>query len=139
MQTYLAPSFLAQATVCEFLRRGLLDQNVARVSAGLRDRRDAMLESLERELPEGSSWSRPEGGYFVWLDFPAGTDAVALAAQAEQAGVVFVKGTDFFPDGAGGGSSARLAYSFVSPDDVRAGVARLAGLLREPRSAPVSV
>jgi DNA-binding transcriptional MocR family regulator len=139
VQTYLAPSFLAQATVCEFLRRGLLDQNVARVSAGLRDRRDAMLESLEQEFPEGSSWSRPEGGYFVWLDFPAGTDAVALAAQAEQAGVVFVKGTDFFPAGAGGGSSARLAYSFVSPDDVRAGVARLAGLLREPRSAPVSV
>jgi len=139
VQTYLAPSFLAQATVLEFLRRGLLEPNVERVSAGLRERRDAMLESLERELPEGSSWSRPEGGYFVWLDFPAGTDAVALAAQAEQAGVVFVKGTDFFPAGAGGGSSARLAYSFVSPDDVRAGVARLAGLLRELRAAPVSV
>ena len=139
VQTYLAPSFLAQATVLEFLRRGLLEPNVERVSAGLRERRDAMLETLEQEMPEGSSWSRPEGGYFIWLDFPAGTDAVALAEQAEQAGVVFVKGTDFFPVGAGGESSARLAYSFVSPDDVRAGVTRLAALLREASSAPVSV
>ena len=139
VQTYLTPALLPQATVLEFLRRGLLESNVARVSAELRERRDAMLETFEQELPEGASWSRPEGGYFTWLDLPPGTDSAALLASAEQEGVTFVKGSDFFPPNRGGTSSARLAFSFVSPADVRTGVARLAGLLREPRTAPVSV
>ena len=139
VQTYLTPALLPQATVFEFVSRGRLEPNVERVVGLLRERRDAMLESFERELPEGSSWSRPQGGYFTWLDFPAGTDAAALLVHAEEQGVTFVKGSDFFPPGGGGTSSARLAYSFVSPADVRAGVARLAGLLHELRSAAVAV
>ncbi len=59
VQTYLTPALLPQATVLEFLRRGRLQPNVERVVGLLRERRDAMLESLE-ELPEGSSWSRPQ-------------------------------------------------------------------------------
>ena len=83
-------------------------------------------------------WSRPEGGYFVWLDFPPGTDAAALLARAEPEGVTFVKGTDFFPPGSGGAlSSARLQLRFARRGPP--GVARLAGLLRELRSAPVAV
>jgi 2-aminoadipate transaminase len=141
VQTYLAPGLLSQATVLEFVRRGLLEPNVERVAAQLRERRDAMLETFEQELPEGASWSRPEGGYFAWLDLPPGTDAAALLARAEQEGVTFVKGSDFFPPARsrGGSGSARLAYSFVSPADVRAGVTRLAGLLRESTSTPVAV
>jgi 2-aminoadipate transaminase len=139
VQTYLTPALLSQATAFEFLRRGLLEPNVERVVRLLRERRDAMLESFESELPEGSSWSRPQGGYFSWLDLPAGTDAVALLARAEEQGVTFVRGSDFYPPGHGGAGSARLAYSFVSPADVRAGVATLAGLLRELRSPPVAV
>jgi 2-aminoadipate transaminase len=139
VQTYLTPSLVSQATVLEFLRRGLLEANVARVAEQLRERRDAMLETLEQEMPEGARWSRPEGGYFVWLDLPPGTGSAALLARAEQMGVTFVKGSDFFPPGLGGSDSARLAYSFVSPADVRAGVTRLAGLLRELRSPPVAV
>jgi DNA-binding transcriptional MocR family regulator len=142
VQTYLTPALLPQATVLEFLRRGRLEPNVERVASQLRERRDAMLESFESELPEGARWSRPEGGYFTWLDLPAGTDAADLLDRAEREGVTFVKGSDFFPpsvrdrEAAG---SARLAYSFVSPADIRAGVARLAGLLRETRTSPVAV
>ena len=139
VQTYLTPALLSQATVLEFLRRGLLEPNVERVARQLGKQRDAMLESFERELPDGASWSRPEGGYFTWLDLPPGTDVPALLARAEQEGVTFVKGSDFFPPGRGGAGSARLAYSFVSPADVRAGVTVLAGLLREARSAAVPV
>jgi 2-aminoadipate transaminase len=139
VQTYLTPGLLSQATVLEFVRRGLLEPNVAHVAGQLRERRDAMLETFEQEFPEGATWSRPEGGYFAWLDLPPGTDAAALLARAEQEGVTFVKGTDFFPPGRGGSGSARLAYSFVSPADVRAGVRRLAGLLREVRPAAVPV
>jgi 2-aminoadipate transaminase len=138
VQTYLTPSLVPQATVLEFLRRGRLEPNVERVVGLLRERRDAMLDSFE-ELPDGSSWSRPQGGYFCWLDFPIGTDAGALLARAEEQGLTFVSGTDFFPPGRGGAASARFAYSFVSVADVRAGVSRLAGLLRELSTSPVAV
>jgi 2-aminoadipate transaminase len=139
VQTYLTPALLAQATAFEFVDRGLLDGNVARVVSLLRERRDAMLETFESEMPEGTTWSRPQGGYFTWLDLPDGTDAGALLEAATAEDVTFVKGSDFYPDGKGGDSSARLAFSFVSPADCRTGVARLAGLLREPRAAPVAV
>jgi DNA-binding transcriptional MocR family regulator len=136
VQTYLTPALLSQATVFEFVRRGRLEPNVERVAGLLRERRDALLESFEAELPEGSSWSQPQGGYFCWLDLPAETDAGALLVRAEKQGVTFVNGADFFPPGQGGASSARLAFSFVSVADVREGVARLAGLLR---ASPVTV
>jgi 2-aminoadipate transaminase len=139
VQTYLTPALLPQATVFEFVDRGRLEPNVERVVGLLRERRDAMLEAFDAELPEGTSWSRPQGGYFCWLDFPEGTDAAALLARAEERGVTFVKGSDFFPPGRGGSSSARLAFSFVSAADVRAGVAMLAGLLRDQRTSPVAV
>jgi DNA-binding transcriptional MocR family regulator len=139
VQTYLTPALLSQATVHEFVSRGLLDGNIERVVGLLRERRDTMLEAFERELPEDASWSRPQGGYFTWLDFPAGTDASTLLDAATEAGVTFVKGSDFYPPGPGGTSSARLAFSFVSPAEIRTGVARLATLLRELRAAPVAV
>jgi len=78
-------------------------------------------------MPEGATWSRPEGGYFVWLDLP--DEAGDLLSRAEQAGITFVPGTDFFADG-GGTSSLRLAFSFVSPAEIADGVERLAGLVR---------
>jgi 2-aminoadipate transaminase len=139
VQTYLTPALLPQATVLEFVGGGRLEQNVERVVGLLRERRDAMLESFARELPQGSSWSRPAGGYFCWLELPAGTEAATLLARAQEQGVTFVKGSDFFPGGRGGADSARLAYSFVSTADVRAGVARLAGLLRELNASAVAV
>jgi DNA-binding transcriptional MocR family regulator len=139
VQTYLTPALLPQATAYEFVARGLLDGNVERVVGLLRERRDAMLAALENEMPEGAVWSKPQGGYFAWLDLPDGTDAGALLATATELGVSFVKGTDFYPPGAGGASSARLAFSFVSPAEVTEGVALLGGLLREAGAAPVAV
>src|SRR5581483_302518 len=139
VQTYLTPALLPQATAYEFVSRGLLEPNVERVVALLRERRDAMLAALEAELPEGAAWSRPEGGYFTWVDFPEGADAAELLARAQGHGVTFVSGRDFFPAGQGGERSARLAYSFVSPDEIRSGVARLAAALGELRASPVAV
>jgi DNA-binding transcriptional MocR family regulator len=91
-----------------------------------------MLESLEAELGATSAtWSRPQGGYFVWLDLP-GTDAAELLGRASEAGVTFVPGTDF----GGAPSTARLAYSFVSPDEIREGVPLLTALL-QPSAATI--
>jgi 2-aminoadipate transaminase len=134
VSTYISPPFMTQATVHEFLRRGNFEPNLERVRGLLRARRDAMLESLESHMPEGVAWSRPEGGYFIWLDLPE--EAGDLLVRAEQAGVTFVPGTDFFADG-GGTRSLRLAFSFVTPAEIADGVERLAGLLRgAPAPAP---
>ncbi len=125
VSTYITPVLLSQATVHEFVARGLFEPNLERVRALLRARRDVMLEALERELAGSASWSRPEGGYFLWLELQDGTDAEELLARAEAAGVTFVPGTDF----GGPPSSARLAYSFAAPDEIEAGVRRLAALI----------
>ncbi|HSX21640.1 MAG TPA: PLP-dependent aminotransferase family protein [Gaiellaceae bacterium] len=127
VSTYISPPFMAQATVHEFLERGNFEPNLERVQGLLRSRRDAMLEALDEHMPEAAVWSRPEGGYFIWLDLP---HAAPELARAEEAGVTFVRGQDFFAGGRGGENSLRLAFSFVSPDEIAEGVARLAPLLR---------
>jgi len=128
--TYITPGLLGQATVYEFVSRGNFDSNLERVRHLLRARRDAMLDSLEAAFGgTEATWSRPQGGYFVWLDVP-GVDTADLLRRSTEAGVSFVAGTDF----GGESSTARLAYSYVSPDEIREGVPRLAALL--PSAAP---
>jgi 2-aminoadipate transaminase len=134
--TYLSPALTMQAMLFEFLRRGSLDQNLQRARAILRERRDAILRALDEHFgPRGATWSRPEGGYFVWLDLPGGAPAAEVADRAAAAGVAVVKGADFYPRGNGGTSSLRLAFSFVPPAELAEGVARLAAAV--PAAAPV--
>ena len=128
VSTYISPSLLPQAIVHELMQRGDFEPNLERVRGLLRARKDAMLAALDREMPDGTAWSRPEGGYFLWVDFD-GVDAADLLARATDAGVTFVKGADFFPGGSAGGGSARLAFSYESPERIADGVALLASLL----------
>jgi len=121
--TYITPVLLGQATVHEFVSRGLFEPNLERVRGLLGARRDAMLEALDRELPNVRV-TRPDGGYFLWAELE-GVDAGELLTRAEEKGVTFVKGTDF----GGTPDSLRLAYSFVSVDEIAEGVSRLAAVL----------
>jgi DNA-binding transcriptional MocR family regulator len=130
VSTYISPPYLSQATVLEFLRRESFDPNLERVNGLLGERRDAMLEALARELPEDASWTQPEGGYFVWVELPSGPPSDELLAEAEEAGVTFVKGTDFYAGGRGGERALRLAFSFVSPEEIADGVSVLGNLVR---------
>jgi 2-aminoadipate transaminase len=126
--TYISPALLAQATVYEFVRRGALARNLDLVRSLLQARRDALLEALELHFAgTGARWNRPEGGYFLWLGLPDGVDSVRLLEAASSVGVSFVPGPDFFPRAEGGGSAARLAFSFASPASIAEAVARLAG------------
>jgi 2-aminoadipate transaminase len=127
VSNYISPPFLSQATVFELIGRGAFEPNLERIKGLLRLRRDAMLQALERELAGAATWSEPEGGYFLWVDLPG--EAATLLERAEAAGVSFVKGSDFFPDGRGG-RSARLAFSYASPSEIDSGVSTLAALLR---------
>jgi len=120
--TYITPVLLGEAAVYEFISRGSFEPNLVRINGLLKARRDAMLAALERHLPQ-ARWSHPEGGYFVWLELPEETDAAEVAKRAE--GVTFVLGTDF----GGAANTARLAYSFVSPEEIDLGVERLAAAL----------
>ena len=130
VSTYISPPFLAQATISEFIERGHFEPNLERVCVELRARRDAMTGALERSFPADSSWSRPEGGYFLWLEFPGGVATAELVARAELEGVVFVRGQDFFPPGSSLGlTSARLAFSYETPERIVAGIEVLARLL----------
>ena len=122
--TYITPGLLAQATVYEFLRRGLFEPNLERVRGLLRERRDAMIAALEDELGDRARWNRPAGGYFLWLELPEDVDAASLLTRAGEAGVTFVPGPDF----GGPPNTMRLAFSFVSVAEIEEGIRRLAGL-----------
>ena len=127
VSTYISPPFLPEAVVWEYVRRGRFEPNLEHVRAELRARRDAMLGALGEHFG-GSSWSTPEGGYFVWLDLD-GTDAAALATRGEEAGVAIVPGPGFFPLGSElGRSSVRLAYSYETPSRIAEGIELLASL-----------
>ena len=129
VSTYISPPFLPQAVVSEFVARGRFEPNLELVRGELRERRDAMLAALGAHAPEGSSWSRPEGGYFVWLELD-GAETSALAAASEREGVAFIPGRGFFPNGqSGGATSARLAFSYETPERIAEGIERIMRLL----------
>jgi DNA-binding transcriptional MocR family regulator len=129
VSTTISPPLLPQAAIHELLARGAFEPNLERIRGLLRARRDAMLAALERELSGRASWSRPEGGYFLWLSLGGDADAGELLRRATEAGVTFVRGADFFPGGSGGGSAARLAFSYETPERIDEGVSILASLL----------
>jgi DNA-binding transcriptional MocR family regulator len=132
--TYISPNMVAQSIVNEFVRTGQLVRSIETVKHALRERRDALGEALERELPD-ARFRLPEGGYFMWVELPEDTDVDALFAAAKDAGVIFVKGTDFLIEG--GQNALRLAYSGVTPDQIVEGVSRLASAYRSLSGAAV--
>jgi 2-aminoadipate transaminase len=126
--TYISPSMVSQSIVAEFCHSGAIERSIATVKKALLERRDATCAALERHLPE-ARFVIPQGGYFLWVDLPDGSDVASLEAGARERGVIFVKGTDFLLEG--GENSLRLAYSAVPPDQIEEGIARVADAYRE--------
>ncbi len=119
-----------QAALGDFLRTGAYDRHLATLRRKLRERRDALLESLETELPEGARWQRPEGGYQVWVEMPEPLDTRELFVDAVRAGVLFAPGHQFLLDGRGS-SGMRLSIALATPAEIRRGIALLGALVRE--------
>lgn len=106
------------------------DSHIPKVRASYRARRDAMLAALERHMPEGVQWTRPEGGMFIWLTLPPGSDGAQLLARAlETVKVAFVPGQAFHPDGSGA-NTIRLSFSNSDEATIAEGIARLGAVLR---------
>ena len=115
--------FLSRLAV-EFAADGRLAAHIERLRGLYRERRDAMLAALDEYAPPPTTWTRPEGGFFVWLRLPDGLDASELLPRAEQTGVSFIPGTANFTHG-DGSRYLRLAFSFLPPDQLTAGIRRL--------------
>jgi 2-aminoadipate transaminase len=130
LEHYVSPAIFVEAALHDFVMSGRYEPNLERVRDGLRVRRDAMMKALERELGEIASWSHPEGGYFLWLDLPAGVRGEDLLSRAGEEDVTFIKGADFVFHG-GGEEAARLAFSFATAAEIDEGIGRLGRLARE--------
>jgi 2-aminoadipate transaminase len=120
---------LDQHIAAILLKSGRLHDNLRRTVSLYRRKRDFMLAMLERHMPSGVSWTRPEGGLFVFLTLPEHIDTVALYDSALSAGVAYVSGAFFHPDG-GGRNTMRLNYSFMDMERIEEGISVLAGIIR---------
>jgi len=128
---YISPSMVSQAIVFQFCRSGALERSIETVKSALQERARTLCQALARDLPD-ARFIAPQGGYFLWVELPRGTDVAALVTAAAERNVQFVKGSDFVLDGAE--SSLRLAYSGVTPEEIEEGVRRLAQAYEETSS-----
>ena len=124
----LCPPVLDQYIAAEFLSSGALDRNLKKSIAYYRDKRDYMLALLDKYMPEGVEWTRPEGGLFLFLTLPEEIDSVKLYDRALSAGVAYVAGSFFYPDGSHR-NTMRLNFSFLDKEKMEDGIKILASLL----------
>jgi DNA-binding transcriptional MocR family regulator len=133
--TYISPNMVAQSLVYEFCINGDIDKSVATVKEALGARVKRLTDALAREMPE-AKFQAPEGGYFMWVELPEGTEIDRVFEEANHRGVAIVKGTDFLLEG--GENTLRLAYSGVTEDQIDEGVSRLAQAVRAAAGTPAA-
>ena len=125
----LCPPIMDQYVAAEFLTSGRLDENLVKSVALYKGKRDLLLSLLQEHMPQGVKWTHPEGGLFLFLTMPEGFEAVKFYDRALDAGVAYVAGEFFHPDGSGK-NTMRLNFSFMTEDKIRAGIKLLADLLK---------
>jgi len=126
----LCPSMFAQSAIATYFASMPWREQIKTFREIYRERRDALLASLTDLMPAGTRWTRPEGGFYVWLTLPEGLHSKEMLPRAIAARVAYVPGTGFFADGSGG-SHMRLSYCFPTPERIREGVRRLATVVEE--------
>jgi 2-aminoadipate transaminase len=120
----LHTSTFVQMVANDICQRGILKRHVQLIRKVYKERRDVMLAAMEEFFPEGVTWTRPQGGMFLWVRLPEKVDAAKLLRVALEEKVAFVPGAAFFPNG-GGHNTMRLNYSNASPEMIREGIRRL--------------
>lgn len=117
-----ATSPFSSQVAAQFSSSGTLVEHVQELRSIYQARRDAMLQALEQSMPAGTSWTHPDGGFFIWVRFPKGVDAEQLSAAAREHGVELSPGPIFYFSGRGG-AELRLSYSFADEAQIRQGIA----------------
>ncbi len=123
----LCPSNASQMAISSYLEHHDWQGQIKKFREQYRERRDAMISALEEFMPE-ASWNVPDGGFYVWVTLPDGLDAKSMLPRAVTARVAYVPGTAFYFDGSGSGNM-RLSYCYPTPERIREGVRRLAGVI----------
>jgi len=125
----LHTSTFNQIVAYEVSRKGFLNEHIKKINAVYKERRDIMLEELEKNMPEGVKWTKPQGGLFLWVSLPETCNSNELLIKAVEKKVAFVPGNSFFPNG-GGDNTMRLNFSNAKPDMIRIGIQRLSETIK---------
>jgi 2-aminoadipate transaminase len=120
---------LGQRMMEEYGRSGEMDRQILRSRALYARRAELVTQALAVHMPAGTTWTTPEGGFYVWVTAPDGVDTVALSAAASERQVAYVPGRPFYPDGSGT-TQIRLAYSRVADDLIDEGIRRIGEVFR---------
>ncbi len=126
----VSPDCATQRVTARFIQRGLMRRHIKDIIELYKPRRDAMLEALETYMPEAASWTRPEGGMFIWVSFNNGINTDKLFHRALEKNVAFIPGSNFYPQGAEKKNELRLNFSYCSTEMIKEGVKRLANLIQ---------
>jgi DNA-binding transcriptional MocR family regulator len=126
----LCPSNFAQLTISSYLAHEPWRDQIASFCALYKERRDAMLETLDAHFPASATWTKPKGGFYVWVTLPPEIDTKLLVPKAIAAKVAYVPGAAFYADGFGSWQM-RLSYCHPTPERIRKGVAALGNVIKE--------
>ncbi len=126
----LCPSNFTQLTISSYLADQPWRDQIASFCELYKVRRDAMLESLEEHFPAEATWTKPGGGFYVWVNLPPEIDTKALMPKAIVAKVAYVPGNAFYADGLGSWAM-RLSYCHPTPERIREGVKALGGVIKQ--------
>ncbi len=126
----LCPPVMDQYIAAEFMGSGALDRNLRKSIDLYREKRDYMISLLERYMPQGVSWTYPDGGLFLFLTLPKQIDTVAMYDKALSSGVAYVAGSFFYPDGSHR-NTMRLNFSFLDRSRMEEGIKLLADVIRD--------
>ncbi len=124
----LNPPVFNQMLISKYLAKYDWQSQIKSFQVMYAERRDAMLRALENLMPEGTSWTTPTGGFYVWVTLPQGFDTSAMLPRAVSARVAYVPGSAFYADGFGS-RQMRLSFCFPTPERIVEGVHRLAGVI----------
>ncbi len=126
----LCPSAFAQAAVSAYIEKMPWQQQLKTFRETYRERRDAALSALTDLMPDGTTWTVPAGGFYIWLTLPTGLHSKEMLPRAIAERVAYVPGTGFYADGSGA-AHLRLSYCFPAPDRIREGVRRLSTVVEQ--------
>jgi len=126
----VSPDCLTQRVTARYIERGLMGSHIGDIIDLYQPKKEAMVESLEKFMPEGVTWTNPEGGMFIWVTFPEHVDTTALFDEALKKKVAFIPGAKFYPKGTEKKNEIRLNFSYPDTDMIRVGIERLSELVK---------